>query len=105
MITTFRAFATGVTRAKNVTNETGFIRDHFTKKLLPRHIKCSTGEIYRLRRFSSILRIHSSSKKDGVEEFFAELQLFSPWRTDVLDQRKEDEETWESHFIDYCSSL
>ena len=69
----------------NVTNETGCIKDHLTEDPLPLFIKLSTNEIYRLRKFSTVLRIHSSSKKDGEEEYFAEMQLFSPWRTQNLD--------------------
>ena len=45
-------------------------------------------EVYRLRKFSTVLRIHSSSKKDGAEEYFAELQLYSTWSTEQL-------KTWE----------
>ena len=37
-----------------------------------------------MQRFSSVLRIHSSAKKDGEEEYFAEMQLFSPWRSEDL---------------------
>ena len=50
---------------KNVTNETGNIVDHITQENLPCFIKMSTNDIYRLRKFSTVLRIHSSSKKVG----------------------------------------
>ena len=63
-----------------VTNETGHIECHFSEKKLPLYIRLSTKDIYKLRRFSTVLRIHSSSKKTGDEEYFAEMQLFSPWR-------------------------
>ena len=99
---TLSQFATSYTKCKkkpknvkfnqsNVTDETGFIIDHLTEQCLPQHIKMSAGDVYRLRRFSSILRIHSSSKKNGVEEFFAELQLFSPWSTEDLNRWDDDE--------------
>ena len=70
---------------KNVTNETGNIVDHITQENLPRFIRMSTNDIYRLRKFSTVLRIHSSSKKEGEEAYFAEIQLFSPWRSSQLE--------------------
>ena len=68
-----------------VTEEKGNIIDHITEQYLPQHIKMTTGEIFYLRRFSTVLRIHSSSKKEGLEEYFAEMQLFSPWRSAKLE--------------------
>ena len=63
----------------DVSDEKGCIFDHLTGLALPKHIKLSTNEIYYLRKFSNVLRIHSSSKKTGEEQYFAEMQLFSPW--------------------------
>ena len=87
---TLSQFATSYTKCQklperyvfhgNVTKELGNIVDHLTDNRLPLYIKLSTGEIYRLRKFSTVLRMHSSSKKDGDEELYAEMQLFSPWR-------------------------
>ena len=71
--------------SKGVTDETGFIIDHITEEPLPRYIKMSTNEIYRLRGYSTVLRIHTSSKKAGEEAYFAEMQLYSPWRFKQLD--------------------
>ena len=53
---------------KNVTNETGYIIDHITEENLPSFIKMSTNHVYRLRRYSTVLRIHSgaNSKVDGI---------------------------------------
>ena len=77
----------------NASMETGYISNHLTGISLPLYIRLSTNEILRLRRFSTVLRIHSSSKKDGDEEFFAEMQLFSPWRISDLD-------TWRRNCIE-----
>ena len=89
---TLSQFATSYTkcrtRPKNVTfteegctEECGSILDHLTEKNLPKYIKLrDTDEVYRLRQFSTVLKIHASSKKTGEEEYFAEMQLFSPWR-------------------------
>ena len=74
-----------------VTEERGDIIDHFTGEYLPRYIRLKTNEIYSLRRFPTVLRIHSSSKKEGLEEYFAEMQLFSPWRPEnLVDWRDSD---------------
>ena len=64
----------------NITKETGNIADYVSGEALPLFIKLSNGEIFRLRKFSTILRIHASSKKEGLEELFAEMQLFFPLR-------------------------
>ena len=65
---------------ENVTKERGVIIDHLTKECLPLYMKLTAGEIFKLRKFSTVLRMHSSSKKDGEEELFAEMQSFSPWK-------------------------
>ena len=58
-------------------------------KPLPKYIRLDTGTVYSLRRVPKVLRIHASSKKAGDEEYFAELQLFSSWRSsDLKDWRK-----------------
>ena len=40
-----------------------------------------------LRTYEAVLRIHSSSKKEGHEEYYSELLLFYPWRNE-LDELK-----------------
>ena len=87
---TLSQFATSYTQCKklperyefveNVTKERGVIIDHLTKECLPLYMKLTAGEIFKLRKFSTVLRMHSSSKKDGEEELFAEMQSFSPWK-------------------------
>ena len=72
-----------------VTEKTGNIKNHLTDEPLPLHIKLRTNEVYRLRKFCSVLRIHASSKKDGLEEYYAEMQLFSPWREEKLKEWKD----------------
>ena len=58
---------------KNVTDETGFIIDHITEDPLPKFIRMSTNDVYRLRDFSKVLRIHSSAKKEGEEAYYVEI--------------------------------
>lgn len=59
---------------------------------MPLFIQLST---VRLRKFSTVLRIHSSSKKGGQEELFAEMQLFSPWRAREIQSGKDDKKCLE----------
>lgn len=77
---------------KNVSEKTGYIIDHITEEPLPSFIKLSTNAIYRLRKYSTVLRIHSSSKKEGEEAYFAEMQLFTPWRSPQLEVWTKPEE-------------
>ena len=56
---------------ENVSEKTGYIIDLITEELLPSLIKLSTNAIYRLRKYSTVLRIHFSSKKEGEEAYFA----------------------------------
>ena len=75
-----------ISLTEGCSKECGNIIDHLTGKRLPLYIELrDTKEIYRLRKFSTVLRIHASSKKKGEEEYFAEMQLFSPWRPKDLE--------------------
>ena len=44
----------------------------------------------RLRNYPAIMRMHASRKKDGFEQFYSEMQLFHPWRAEVLDLHPSD---------------
>ena len=47
-------------------NEEGNIIEHVSEKRLPLYIELmNSKEVYRLRKFSTVLRIHASSKKQG----------------------------------------
>ena len=50
---------------------------------------CDSREVFSLRAFSNVLRIHASSKKKAEEEYFAEMQLFSPWQQGDLERWRE----------------
>ena len=51
---------------------------------LPKHIELGDGLGYmRLRTFPAVLRIHSSKRKEGHEQYYSELLLFSYWRNEV----------------------
>ena len=38
--------------------------------------------------FPMVLRIHSSKRKEGHEQHYAELQLFTPWRDEIEDLKR-----------------
>ena len=42
-----------------------------------------------IRNFPAILRMHSSKKKEGLEECYAELLLYYPWRDEEVDLKRE----------------
>ena len=52
---------------------------------LPRYLKLSGGGFMRLREKPAILRIHSSKKKEGHEQHYSELLLFTPWQNEKSD--------------------
>ena len=58
-----------------------------TEDFLPHYVELRDKKLgfLRLRTFPSVLRIHSSNKKDGHEKYYSELLLFVPWR----DEREE----------------
>ena len=50
---------------------------------LPKYIKLkSMSGFMRCRKSPCVLRTHSSKKKEGAEQFYAELLLFYPWRNE-----------------------
>ena len=58
---------------------------------LPKYIKLDSMSGYmRCRTKPCVLRTHSSKKKEGAEQFYAEIQLFLPWRSeDEIDRDPE----------------
>merc|ERR1712020_732387 len=43
-------------------------------------------------------RIHQSKKKEGYEEEYSEMVLFSPWRDDVVEFERHDEEKCKAEY-------
>jgi hypothetical protein len=78
----------GVSEAKG-TNKLASNIDHD----LPKYIKLDGGLGYMAQRnCPSILRLHSSKKKEGHEQQYAELLLFTPWRNEESDLFRYDPE-------------
>ena len=87
--------------------ELGFLRDFSTDELLPKYLlfHLNRPSVYRLRTYSIALKIHVSSKKQGHEEIFAEMQLFTPWRNLEQDLGMSDPEKCKNLFNAKRSSL
>ena len=68
----------GKGKSNKISNQTIF----GSSKCLPRYIslKSSGYGMMRLRKFPAVMRIHASKKKEGHEQFNAELQLYTHWR-------------------------
>ena len=65
---------------------TKFIYDSNVR--LPRYLKLSGNkEFMRLRAFPAVLRIHRSDRKEGHEQHYSELMLYTPYH-DGIDRSK-----------------
>ena len=65
--------------------------DNENSNFLPKYIDLRKFKLgfMRIRSFPAVLRMHSSKKKEGLEEFYAELQLYYPWRLEEKDLHRE----------------
>ena len=52
---------------------------HNTTIKLPKYLSLENGKM-NLRRFPAVMRIHSSKKKDGHEQQYSEMLLYTAWR-------------------------
>ena len=71
----------------DMSEELGRIQNMYDNMLLPKYVRLSTKNqiILRLRNYPSVMKMHASHKKDGWEQFYAEMQLFYPWRNEETD--------------------
>ena len=60
-------------------------------KCLPKYIDLRAHKLgfMRIRAHPAILRTHSSKKKEGLEEFYAELLLYLLWRDEETDLKRD----------------
>ena len=58
---------------------------------MPRYLRFEEG-YFRLREIPAILRIHSSRKKEGHEQHYSELLLFTPWRNEAEELERDNPE-------------
>ena len=59
---------------------------------LPRHIRLLDGMgLMRLRYYPAVLRFHTSKKKEGYEQYYSEMQLFTHWRNEEKEFHPENE--------------
>ena len=72
------------------------IKNYIDGSMLPKYIRITLSEkkhiFMYLRMFPKILRIHASTKKDGYEQQYADMQLFHQWRDEKKDLHLDDEE-------------
>ena len=76
----------------NVSISEGSLKCFGSKDLLPRYIQLTDESFMRLRTAPLVLRLHSSHKKEGHEEFYAELLLFCPWRNEFEEFHPDSQE-------------
>ncbi len=71
-----------------------------SEQRLPRYMKLNEDNLgyMSLRGQPSILRLHSSKKKEGHEQYYAEMLLYLPWRDEEADLKRFDPEACESLF-------
>ena len=71
-----------------------------TEEPLPEYIDLSSDELgfLKLRSFPSVMRIHSSKKKEGHEQHYSELLLFYPWRDEINEFHREDSDLCKSKY-------
>ena len=67
-------------------------------KLLPKYVSLESSGLgkLRLRNFPAVMRIHSSKKKDGHEQHYSELLLFTAW---------DDEKQFHADDADECINM
>ena len=75
----------------DVSIEMGEIKNFGNDQRLPKYIRLSNDKYMRLRTYPAVLRMHSAKKKDGFEEQYAELMLYLPWRDEIVDLHRFDE--------------
>ena len=65
---------------------------------LPPIIELSNGTFMKLRTKPYVIKLHASHRKQGYEELYAELQLYYPWRNEVIDLSRKSEENIQKLF-------
>jgi hypothetical protein len=82
-----------------VHSEPGDITRYDNGEGLPKYIKLTNGSVMKLRKYPYVLRLHASHKKQGNEQFYAELQLYYPWRNEKVDLNRNNEDEIASLYI------
>ena len=89
---THYTFTRKVPASTTFKDETGASEEKSNRKIfnqercLPRYLKLSGDkEFMRLRAIPAVLRIHRSDKKEGHEQHYSELLLFTPWFDEEVD--------------------
>ena len=73
---------------------------------LPRYIALGNGlGLMRLRLHPSVLRIHPSQKKEGHEQYYADLLLFSSWRDEEDEFHRDEPDRCSREFNDRIDQI
>ena len=73
---------------------------------LPRYIALGNGlGLMRLRTYPSVLRIHNSRKKEGHEQYYADLLLFSSWRDEEEEFHRDEPDRCSKKFNDKIDEI
>ena len=83
-----------VTWLGNMSVTKGKIKNYIDNEYLPKYIKLLTKKdiFLQLRTYSYVMRMQASRRKTGWEEFYAEMQLFYPWRDENEDLMLDDQD-------------
>ena len=76
-------------------------------KKLPKYLDMTDSELGKmsLRGFPSVMRLHDSKKKEGHEQFFAEMLLYYPWRDEDADLSPENPEKCVKDYNDRIETI
>ena len=79
-------------------SEIELMSEDYTEKL-PKYLDLENGLGGMKKRGSPVApRFHNSTKKDGYEEYYSEMILFTPWRDEVSELKRNDEESCRIEF-------
>ena len=92
---THYTFTRKVPKTVEFDDKTGASKELSSRKIfnheqfLPKYLKLSVDkEFMRLRGIPAVLRIHRSDKKEGHEQHYSELLLYTPWSNEEDDLQR-----------------
>ena len=92
---THYTFTRKVPKSVEFDDETGASKELSNRKIfnqehcLPKYLKLSDeNQFMRLRGMPAVLRIHRSDRKEGHEQHYSELLLYTPWSNEEVDLQR-----------------
>ena len=81
-----------------IISESELMSEDYIEKL-PRYLDLKNGLGGMKKRNSPVApRFHNSTKKDGYEEYYSEMILFTPWQNEVSELKRNDEKSCRREF-------